>query len=200
MSVILQKRMYYYTDSSSWEWGRWLLLALLVVGLLVSIFLMNFHRRKHGNQPIVGTSWLAPPPSYFQSQRQNRYNDPAVNEQPLPLYTANANQNDLGYYDNEGKFVPTSPENDYYQGFPIANANTGDNIPQGNDTTANNHSQNPAGLYSQSGGGTQGSSTVYDEDVDLTRPQPAATADSIYQRPPGPPPTVTTTRTSTTNP
>ncbi|QEU61483.1 Rcr2/Rcr1 [Kluyveromyces lactis] len=101
---VLDKRIYYYSSGSSWTWGRWILFALLIVGLAALIFGTNVRRRRRGAQPIVGTSWLAPPPSYGQAAAQNNNynpNNPQMSQQPLPLYTENVNQNDMGYYDSE---------------------------------------------------------------------------------------------------
>lgn len=93
-----------FSSNSGWVWGRWLLFIVVIVAFVLYVFLVNVRRRKLGRKPIVGTSWLAPPPAYGASQQQ--YNQP-VNENPVPEYTEAVNDNDAGYFDNEGKFHPT---------------------------------------------------------------------------------------------
>lgn len=86
-----------YSCSSSWAWGRWILFVLLIVGLLalvLSAFRINRRRGLQGVQPIRGTAWITPP-SYQHAARQDPY---------VPAYTQEANDNDMGYYDNQGVF------------------------------------------------------------------------------------------------
>lgn len=155
--------------SSSWLWGRWILFTLVIFGIAFLVFWTNLRRRKRGVDPIVGTSWLAPPPSYGQSQRE-RYNpnNPQMTQQPLPVYTENANErNDLGYYDSEGKFVPTAVEN------PVG---------EGGGYPMTDHQQ-----------GASSSTTTTDATTTTTspgieRPEAAATNTATYTRPAGPPP------------
>lgn len=93
--------------SGAWFWARWLLLILLVLVFVFGIFFVNIRRRKSGRDPIRGTAWLAPPPTYGQSQTHyNRYNG---EPDDVPQYTTHVNENDLGYYDREGKFHPSNP-------------------------------------------------------------------------------------------
>ncbi|SCV00649.1 LAME_0G11122g1_1 [Lachancea meyersii CBS 8951] len=106
MVVILDKRYVYYGDSngsSGWIWGRWLLFIVLAIVILLWVFLINMRRRKNGVSPMRGTAWLAPP-SYGVSQ--NQYNMPA-GQNPVPEYSATANVNDAGYFDQNGKFHRT---------------------------------------------------------------------------------------------
>ncbi|KAH3680185.1 hypothetical protein WICMUC_000501 [Wickerhamomyces mucosus] len=94
---------YGYNCSSSWVWARWILFVILIVGLLgivVSAVRINKRRMSSGRNPIIGTAWITPP-SYSQAQRNQQQNPPYV-----PEYSAEANVNDAGYYDNEGKFHP----------------------------------------------------------------------------------------------
>lgn len=180
MAIILYKRSIYYTSNGSWVWGRWLLFALLILAFGIAIFATNAHRRKMGNKPIVGTSWLAPPPSYGQVAG-GRYNpnNPQLNQQPLPLYTENANQNDLGYYDSEGKFVPTSQQSAYYDGFPLGEQ--APNLPtsQHGDSAVADDGRSATGAAGAAGGAAE---------TPVARPEPAVTADTTYHRPAGPPP------------
>ncbi|CEP64246.1 resistance to Congo red protein LALA0_S10e05820g [Lachancea lanzarotensis] len=106
MAVILNKRFGYYGtsySSSSWVWGRWLLFIVLGVGIVLWIFMINVRRRRNGVNPIRGTAWLAPP-SYGVSQ--NQYNLP-TDQNPVPEYSATANVNDAGFFDQNGKFHRT---------------------------------------------------------------------------------------------
>ncbi|KAL3241072.1 Rcr2p [Nakaseomyces bracarensis] len=114
--IIIEKRYgpTYYTSSdsdddsfgsSAWEWGRWILLAILV-GAMSIFTLMTFtanRRRAHrGQAPIYGTAWMTPP-SYRQSQAAYNQNH-VVDQENVPMYTERANEHDLGYYDNQGVF------------------------------------------------------------------------------------------------
>lgn len=92
-------------SSGSWVWGRWILFVLFVLGILIvliSTARLNKRRTSQGRAPVRGTAWFTPP-SYIQSQHQyNRTNRPA--EDYVPEYTAETNENDLGYYDERGEF------------------------------------------------------------------------------------------------
>ncbi|SCU88843.1 LAFA_0E14840g1_1 [Lachancea sp. 'fantastica'] len=108
MAVILNKRYVTYYDNSyngSWVWGRWLLFIVLAVAVVLWVFMINVRRRRNGVSPIRGTAWLAPP-SYGVSQ--NQYNLP-TDQNPVPEYSATANVNDAGYFDQNGKFHRTHP-------------------------------------------------------------------------------------------
>lgn len=174
---VLDKRIYYYSSGSSWTWGRWILFALLIVGLAALIFGTNVRRRRRGAQPIVGTSWLAPPPSYGQAAAQNNNynpNNPQMSQQPLPLYTENVNQNDMGYYDSEGKFIPTSPQNAYYEGFPLS---------EQQQQQQQQHAASTTGVApGNPGSSTSTTPVVHDDrtgesqDIYVERPEPAITS------------------------
>lgn len=95
-------------NSSSWQWGRWILFILFIVGFLaVFIFTITANRRRryNGQAPIRGTAWMTPP-SYRQSEQQYHGNTQRVVEDYVPEYTEEANINDLGYYDERGEFHP----------------------------------------------------------------------------------------------
>lgn len=71
-------------------------------------FRVNKKRGSNGLQPLYGTRWMTPP-SYVQSQSQ--YNQPTsrnhTSDQPanyVPTYTETANDQDMGYYDENGQF------------------------------------------------------------------------------------------------
>ncbi|CDO94857.1 unnamed protein product [Kluyveromyces dobzhanskii CBS 2104] len=172
----IEKRVYYYSNGNSWQWGRWLLFGLLIVMVLAMVFSLNARRRRRGSQPIVGTSWLAPPPSYGQSSRNEANynpNNPQMTQQPLPLYSENVNQNDMGYYDNEGKFIPTSPQNAYYEGFPLNQQQQQQQQQQGSSTS---NTATPVVRDDVTG----------DNNVHLDRPDPAVTSNTTHERPSGP--------------
>lgn len=101
---------YLYTDDfdsgSGWVWGRWILFVIFVVfilGLGLTTVRVNRRRRTMGQAPIRGTAWMTPP-SYRQSQRQYNGANPATQEDYVPQYTATANDQDMGYYDERGEF------------------------------------------------------------------------------------------------
>lgn len=115
--ILLEKRStpLYYSDngsddvfdgSSAWMWGRWILLAILVgMVALFSLMTMTANRRRahRGQAPIYGTAWMTPP-SYRQSQAAYNQSNAVHGQENVPMYTERANENDLGYYDNEGVF------------------------------------------------------------------------------------------------
>ncbi|CCF58853.1 hypothetical protein KAFR_0F02560 [Kazachstania africana CBS 2517] len=92
-------------NSTAWKFGRWFLSIVFVLVFLSIIFMAvraNKKRINRGEAPIRGTSWLTPP-SYRQSERQ--YSSSAGEyEDYVPTYTEQANENDLGYYDERGEF------------------------------------------------------------------------------------------------
>lgn len=93
-------------NSSSWQWGRWILFVLFIVGIFVLfIFTVTTNRRRRymGQAPIRGTAWMTPP-SYRQSEQEYHGNSQRVVEDFVPEYTQEANINDLGYYDERGEF------------------------------------------------------------------------------------------------
>lgn len=100
---LMYPRDFYDGDNDSWNWARWTLFAVFVLAVIVfivSIFGLNRRRRLAGRAPIRGTSWITPP-SYRQSQREQ---DKRKERDYVPQYTAMANENDLGYYDENGQF------------------------------------------------------------------------------------------------
>ncbi|CAH6719644.1 protein Rcr1p [[Candida] jaroonii] len=91
--------------------ARWALFAIFILIILIVIggtLKVNKKRTTNGLQPIYGTRWMTPP-SYNQSQTQ--YDQPAngggdVPTNYVPTYTERANDQDMGYYDNNGEFHP----------------------------------------------------------------------------------------------
>lgn len=110
-SLHIERRQYYdcygwsCSGNSGWNnWGRWILLALIIGVFLISFLLVcttNKRRLNRGQQPITGTSWIVPP-SYNQSEQQYQ-------SQAAPPYNPNANSDPTaaGYYDQSGNFVNT---------------------------------------------------------------------------------------------
>lgn len=92
--------------SNSWRWGRWILFVIFVAFILILVIStarVNRRRYVRGEAPIRGTSWLTPP-SYRQSERQYVGNTQRAVVDYVPEYTEEANENDLGYYDERGEF------------------------------------------------------------------------------------------------
>lgn len=92
--------------SSSWRWGRWILFVIFVAFILVLIIATaraNKNRYVRGEAPIRGTAWFTPP-SYRQSEREYVGTTQRQVQDFVPEYTATANENDLGYYDERGEF------------------------------------------------------------------------------------------------
>ncbi|SCU84411.1 LAMI_0C07382g1_1 [Lachancea mirantina] len=93
----------YDCSGSEWIWARWVLFVLFILaiaGLAFSAIRINSRRSRAGQRLIPGTAWFTPP-SYRQSERQ--YNR-GTRQEYVPPYSETANENDLGYYDNEGVF------------------------------------------------------------------------------------------------
>lgn len=92
-------------DSSSWSvWGRWVLLACIIVFLIIVFFIvyrLSSKRFHEGREPIAGTSWLV-----HTGERLNppwRGNEAEVD--PVPPYLPQVGDHDAGYYDPNGQFV-----------------------------------------------------------------------------------------------
>lgn len=104
----LSKRYYVpYSTSGGARWAFFAVFILVIVCAIIGTIRVNRRRSKRGMQPIYGTRWMTPP-SYIQSQSQydqpNQRNDPDMPATYVPTYTATANDNDMGFYDNNGEF------------------------------------------------------------------------------------------------
>ncbi|PIG84466.1 CP2 transcription factor [Aspergillus arachidicola] len=74
-----------YRCRSSWHnWGRWVLLAIIIAVALIAFFfyacLSARKRRRHGQRPIYGTGWIPgtqPPPGQWQQQQYPSQPPPA---------------------------------------------------------------------------------------------------------------------------
>lgn len=197
--VNLEKR--YYTNGYAY-FG---FVALGIILLLFCICAANNRRIKRGQNPYI--SQYLSPPTYMESQ----HNGPSNQNQPenVPMYYQSANPNqDAGYYDANGNFVPsnkpaqTSTNNNDYnanvQQAYIPNENSEDMFyqQQTNASPSNQNYTRPAGPppSSLSAGGANstlplgnGKETVIESteeppsfDEVVTSPQ--------FSRPAGPPP------------
>ena len=95
-------------NGDTWAWAKWILFVLFVVFALAVVFgtsIVNKKRHSMGQAPIRGTAWMMPP-SYRQSEREYVGNSQRYVEDYVPEYTEEANENDLGYYDERGEFHP----------------------------------------------------------------------------------------------
>lgn len=90
-----------------------------IAALAFTAVRVNGRRFRRGQQPIRGTAWFTPP-SYRQSERQYHGTHGTDFQEYVPPYTETANENDMGYYDNQGVFhvnskaepLPPPPEID----------------------------------------------------------------------------------------
>ncbi|OQD68629.1 hypothetical protein PENDEC_c033G03590 [Penicillium decumbens] len=95
---------------SGWDrWGRWVAFAVIVGCAFVVFFLFacfNARRRRHhGQRPIAGTAWMAPPPGPPPPnqpiyQHPHYGNDPNYPAQPPPQYSPNPQS--YGYFGAQG--------------------------------------------------------------------------------------------------
>lgn len=176
--MILDKRYYYTTDddnsgitsSSTWIWGRWIMLALLV-GMLAVFTLMtmtaNRRRASRGQAPIYGTAWLTPP-SYRQSQAAYNQSSVVRDQENVPMYTERANENDLGYYDNQGVFHKNEKV-----AYPAPN---GPPPPTGVFNNGNRSTDSPPVISDETGDYLQAPESAYlrpNDDIDLEFRRPS---------------------------
>ncbi|SCU81845.1 LAFA_0C07514g1_1 [Lachancea sp. 'fantastica'] len=115
---------YGFSCGNEWVWARWVLVVFFLFALAtlgLAAIRINGRRMKLGQRPIIGTAWFTPP-SYRQSERQYR----SSTQDYVPPYTATANENDLGYYDNEGNFHLSSKTDNTTPPPPIDTADVAD--------------------------------------------------------------------------
>lgn len=119
------------STGSAWIWGRWVLFGVFgILGIIIVILgtlKINRGRNKIGQAPIRGTAWMIPP-SYRQSEIQYTGNTGNVVEEYVPKYTRNANNQDLGYYDERGEFHQNNDAE--YIAPPTLEPTTNSSIPQ----------------------------------------------------------------------
>lgn len=157
----LAKRDYCY-GYCGWTWGRWVLLAfvvLVIVFVLLGALRKNKQRGQQGNQPIIGTAWFTPPSYYASNAQQGRTQQPMYEppQQPyVPPYTPEAGEQDAGYYDQQGVYHPKRP---------LVPDNTSASFPPGASTTASYAGASYAGAttaYGARSGSTSGGSATND--------------------------------------
>ncbi|KAJ5779072.1 hypothetical protein N7457_006792 [Penicillium paradoxum] len=106
MAILYPRYCYDYDDCySTWDhWGRWVAFAV-IVGVAFFLFFgfacFNARRRRsHGQRPLTGTGWMAPPPGPPPPNQpiyqQPPYGDPYYQQNAPPQYSANP-QN-YGYF------------------------------------------------------------------------------------------------------
>ncbi|QDS69445.1 hypothetical protein FKW77_005556 [Venturia effusa] len=138
LNNLVRRRTCYYDAfgrvrcRSAWgNWGRWLLVGLIVFFFLAFIFctcLTSRRRRRRGGKPIYGTGWVPgvggakvnnnnyqpPPPQYGAQQnyntgpgQENGYAPPVT--APKPAYSGGQQNNyDMPQYNNGGAGANTS--------------------------------------------------------------------------------------------
>ncbi|KAG0684512.1 hypothetical protein C6P40_002705 [Pichia californica] len=189
----LKKRDLWYNDDS--DPARYAFFAFFIAGIiifLIMICLANARRMKEGRTPLI-SSYLAPP-SYNQSQVA--YEGQTTTN--LPTYTPNANVNqDVGFYDKNGNFIPTKVESQ-------------DGIIQDDDNNNNNNTysnENRNGSIELTDTSDNGINTLNNQSNPFSHdtttsnlPSQAHTdsnindaqlSDMVYKRPDAPPPTKT---------
>lgn len=127
LAFVKRDYCYGYNCTNSWNWARWIFFALFIIALLLlflSAIRINKRRGQQGIQPMRGTAWMTPP-SYQQQQ-------PPRQEPFVPPYTEQANDQDMGYYDNQGAFHVNSKAKDApsYRLDTLVPDQTGVSLPQ----------------------------------------------------------------------
>lgn len=172
----LSKRFFTsYSTSGGARWAFFAVFILVVLCAVIGTIRVNRRRSKQGMQPIYGTRWMTPP-SYIQSQTQynqpGQRNDPEVPGSYVPTYTATANDNDMGFYDNNGEFHANPnakssvafPDQAHHRQSSLADGAPVNDLP----LTANGHLD----------ANNDASNAVHDDEDD-----------DMFRRPIGPPPT-----------
>ncbi|ODQ48239.1 hypothetical protein PICMEDRAFT_16049 [Pichia membranifaciens NRRL Y-2026] len=186
----LERRDYdgFYGNSNPGRYAFFAFFAAAFIIFIVMICTVNARRLKSGRAPVI-SSYLSPP-SYHQSQAAYGGETAATN---LPTYTPAPNaQQDVGYYDKNGNFIPTNvttaettadasngsnlahPENGSIELLDTSNPNT-------NPNTYNN--SNPFGGAVPA---TDALPTAHTQEPGINDPQNVS--EMSYKRPSGPPP------------
>ncbi|KIW99079.1 uncharacterized protein Z519_00742 [Cladophialophora bantiana CBS 173.52] len=118
-----------YRCNSAWyDWGRWVALAIIILGAFLIFFLFSLwsarRRRRMGRQPLYGTGWTGRTPWGHGAAQYN----PGYQQTQQPSYQAappayNQTQSYGGYYgQNQGYFggrqtdVEMQPPQNTYRG------------------------------------------------------------------------------------
>lgn len=108
-----------YRYYSSWYWwGRWVIvgLAILFMLIVVSWLVRNSRRRRRqGLQPMYGTGWMAPAPAYYPPPPLYSREDPGAGQPPPPGgYKYGHGE---GYYGGNQEGIQLQPPaNTYHRG------------------------------------------------------------------------------------
>lgn len=188
----LQRRDDYgfYDDSNPARYAFFAFFVAAIVIFIGMVCVVNAKRMKAGRTPVI-SSYLSPP-SYHQSQVAYE-GQTATN---LPTYTPAPNaQQDVGYYDKNGNFIPTTITT---TDTTADESNFSNQMHQGNgsiellDTNTNTEANNTADatnnrLYERNDSGAL--PTAHTEAPGINDPQ--SLSDMSYKRPSGPPPSKT---------
>ncbi|KAG6040687.1 hypothetical protein E4U41_007418 [Claviceps citrina] len=96
---------YYYCRNRWSDWGRWVVLAGIIVVFLAILMLCACtarRRRRRGNQPMYGTGWLAPGGKHNNQHQMDNYQQGNYNQ-------AYPQQYDQGYAANQGGYNNAPP-------------------------------------------------------------------------------------------
>lgn len=106
-NICVDQYGYQYQCRTGWyNWGRWVLLGILIFGAFFLFFFYSCfnarRRRKAGRQPMYGTGWTTAPFGHGQA----RYNPNQANQQQArPQETAPPTYQTGGYYgQNQGAY------------------------------------------------------------------------------------------------
>ncbi|KAG6074083.1 hypothetical protein E4U30_000297 [Claviceps sp. LM220 group G6] len=150
----------YYNCRNRWsDWGRWVVLAGVIVIVLVIFMLCTCtarRRRRRGNPPMYGTGWLAPGGKHNTQHQMNDYQQGNYNQ-------AYPQQNGPGYASQQGGHYNPPPPPAYGQ------------QPQNTGNTFNPND----GYYSQQ---------PQDQHYGVQPPHGTYQRDTTYAPPAGPPP------------
>lgn len=182
----------WYGGSDSGRYAFFAFFVAAIVIFVVMVCTVNIRRAKAGRAPFI-SSYLAPP-NYYQSQTAYE----GQTNTSLPTYTPNANPTqDVGYYDKNGIFIPSST-------VPVDSNNN-------NDENTGRRDNNTGYIYNSNGNGniemvdtdisnTNSGSNPFNQSNDQSTSLPNAytqtpnvyeaqnLSDMSYKRPAAPPP------------
>ncbi|KAK2612465.1 hypothetical protein QQS21_001569 [Conoideocrella luteorostrata] len=156
----------YYTCQNRWyDWGRWVVLAGVIIFVLLIAFTCACtarRRRRRGAAPMYGTGWMAPAGKHNDQTQMNNY-QPGYNQSYQPDY------NNQGY--NQGY---NQGHNQDYSQQPVGGYNSPPAYGQQPQNTGTTFNPND-GYYGHQQTGVQ-------------PPQNSYQRDANYAPPAGPPP------------